>query len=231
MLSYESFLLFHALPPRCLQCLTRNISRYAADLKTLPPNIKDKLIKSLSIQGRITDSNISPVRTYVDGLSFSILLCSRLKLIVIWNGIYIVLPIIPAILPPASTKTTVKFVCEPGGEIPPCPEWLSTKTFIKTVISGCLDPEDNTPSPIEQRGTIWLLFQDANNPVTSAYLCYADYVASVWECSKEAVFKLCAFSSYTFHINSSATVFQCNAAFAGFFLGGGGGGVGQTPGW
>ncbi|KAJ6660000.1 hypothetical protein lerEdw1_018198 [Lerista edwardsae] len=43
----------------CLQCLTRNISRYAADLKTLPPNIKDKLMKSLSIQGRITDSNIS----------------------------------------------------------------------------------------------------------------------------------------------------------------------------
>ncbi|XP_066490096.1 protein AMN1 homolog isoform X2 [Tiliqua scincoides] len=45
----------------CLQCITRNISRYAADLKPLPPNIKDKLIKSLSVHGWITDSNISTI--------------------------------------------------------------------------------------------------------------------------------------------------------------------------
>uniref|UniRef100_A0A6B2F015 Protein AMN1 homolog n=1 Tax=Bothriechis nigroviridis TaxID=88079 RepID=A0A6B2F015_BOTNI len=45
----------------CLHCLTRNISKYAADIKSLPPNIKDKLIKSLSIQGWITDTNISMV--------------------------------------------------------------------------------------------------------------------------------------------------------------------------
>ncbi|XP_038263599.1 protein AMN1 homolog isoform X3 [Dermochelys coriacea] len=45
----------------CLQCLTKNISRYVADIKPLPPNIKDKLIKLMSMQGRITDSNISEV--------------------------------------------------------------------------------------------------------------------------------------------------------------------------
>ncbi|KAJ7329149.1 hypothetical protein JRQ81_015323 [Phrynocephalus forsythii] len=45
----------------CLYCLTRNISRYAADIKPLPPNIKDKLIKSLSVQGWITDSNIHTI--------------------------------------------------------------------------------------------------------------------------------------------------------------------------
>ncbi|XP_060101719.1 protein AMN1 homolog [Heteronotia binoei] len=45
----------------CLYCLTENISRYAADIRPLPPNIKDRLIKSLSIQGWITDSNISMV--------------------------------------------------------------------------------------------------------------------------------------------------------------------------
>ncbi|XP_029768664.1 protein AMN1 homolog [Terrapene carolina triunguis] len=43
----------------CLQCLTKNISRYVADIKPLPPNIKDKLIKLMSMQGRITDANIS----------------------------------------------------------------------------------------------------------------------------------------------------------------------------
>ncbi|XP_061494697.1 protein AMN1 homolog isoform X2 [Rhineura floridana] len=43
---------------RSLHCLTRNVSRYAADIKPLPPNIKDKLIKSLSVQGWINDSNI-----------------------------------------------------------------------------------------------------------------------------------------------------------------------------
>ncbi|NXF09999.1 AMN1 protein, partial [Smithornis capensis] len=46
---------------RCLQCLTKNLSRYAADIKSLPPNIKDKLIKLMSRQGQITDSNISEV--------------------------------------------------------------------------------------------------------------------------------------------------------------------------
>uniref|UniRef100_A0A8C3JVL9 Protein AMN1 homolog n=1 Tax=Calidris pygmaea TaxID=425635 RepID=A0A8C3JVL9_9CHAR len=45
----------------CLQCLTKNLSRYAADIKPLPPNIKDKLIKLMSMQGQITDSNISEV--------------------------------------------------------------------------------------------------------------------------------------------------------------------------
>ncbi|XP_033018584.1 protein AMN1 homolog isoform X1 [Lacerta agilis] len=44
-----------------LHCLTRNISRYAEDIKPLPPNIKDKLIKSLSVQGWISDSNINMV--------------------------------------------------------------------------------------------------------------------------------------------------------------------------
>nr|XP_006114465.1 protein AMN1 homolog [Pelodiscus sinensis] len=46
---------------KCIQCLTKNISRYVADIKPLPPNIKDKLIKLMSMQGRITDSNISEV--------------------------------------------------------------------------------------------------------------------------------------------------------------------------
>ncbi|NWH76284.1 AMN1 protein, partial [Piaya cayana] len=41
--------------------LTKNLSRYAADIKSLPPNIKDKLIKLMSMQGQITDSNISEV--------------------------------------------------------------------------------------------------------------------------------------------------------------------------
>ncbi|XP_013028496.3 protein AMN1 homolog isoform X4 [Anser cygnoides] len=46
---------------RCIQCLTKNVSRYIADIKPLPPNIKDKLIKLMSMQGQITDSNISEV--------------------------------------------------------------------------------------------------------------------------------------------------------------------------
>ncbi|NXL83436.1 AMN1 protein, partial [Alectura lathami] len=45
----------------CLQCLTKNLSRYTADIKMLPPNIKDKLIRLMSRQGQITDSNISEV--------------------------------------------------------------------------------------------------------------------------------------------------------------------------
>ncbi|KAM4784055.1 protein AMN1 homolog isoform 2-T2 [Cyanocitta cristata] len=45
----------------CVQCLTKNLSRYSADIKSLPPNIKDKLIKLMSRQGQITDANISEV--------------------------------------------------------------------------------------------------------------------------------------------------------------------------
>ncbi|NWU94430.1 AMN1 protein, partial [Upupa epops] len=45
----------------CLRCLVKNLSRYAADIKSLPPNIKDKLIKLMSREGQITDSNISEV--------------------------------------------------------------------------------------------------------------------------------------------------------------------------
>jgi hypothetical protein len=41
-----------------------NISRYITDIKPLPPNIKDRLIKIMSTQGRITDSNISEVRVH-----------------------------------------------------------------------------------------------------------------------------------------------------------------------
>lgn len=40
----------------------KNISRYITDIKPLPPNIKDRLIKIMSLQGQITDSNISEVR-------------------------------------------------------------------------------------------------------------------------------------------------------------------------
>lgn len=49
---------------RCLQSLTKNLSRYFADLKALPPNIKDKLIKLMSRQGQITDANIGEVRIH-----------------------------------------------------------------------------------------------------------------------------------------------------------------------
>uniref|UniRef100_A0A5F8GDP2 Protein AMN1 homolog n=1 Tax=Monodelphis domestica TaxID=13616 RepID=A0A5F8GDP2_MONDO len=45
----------------CLWCLVKNISRYVTDIKLLPPNIKDKMIKIMSFQGRITDSNISEI--------------------------------------------------------------------------------------------------------------------------------------------------------------------------
>ncbi|XP_020831450.1 protein AMN1 homolog isoform X3 [Phascolarctos cinereus] len=45
----------------CLWCLMKNISRYVTDIKLLPPNIKDKMIKIMSFQGRITDSNISEI--------------------------------------------------------------------------------------------------------------------------------------------------------------------------
>uniref|UniRef100_A0A8C7E261 Antagonist of mitotic exit network 1 homolog n=1 Tax=Naja naja TaxID=35670 RepID=A0A8C7E261_NAJNA len=59
--SYGGGGMVRSLLELCLHCLTRNISRYAADIKSLPPNIKDKLIKSLSIQGWITDTNISMI--------------------------------------------------------------------------------------------------------------------------------------------------------------------------
>ncbi|XP_041591512.1 protein AMN1 homolog [Vulpes lagopus] len=42
----------------CLWCFMKNISRYITDIKPLPPNIKDRLIKIMSTQGQITDSNI-----------------------------------------------------------------------------------------------------------------------------------------------------------------------------
>nr|XP_015006880.2 protein AMN1 homolog isoform X1 [Macaca mulatta] len=45
----------------CLWCFMKNISRYLTDIKPLPPNIKDRLIKIMSMQGRITDSNISEI--------------------------------------------------------------------------------------------------------------------------------------------------------------------------
>ncbi|XP_044083754.1 protein AMN1 homolog isoform X3 [Mustela nigripes] len=45
----------------CLWCFMKNISRYITDIKPLPPNIKDRLIKIMSIQGQITDSNISEI--------------------------------------------------------------------------------------------------------------------------------------------------------------------------
>ncbi|KAB0397480.1 hypothetical protein E2I00_019716, partial [Balaenoptera physalus] len=36
-----------------------NISRYITDVKPLPPNIKDRLLKIMSVQGQITNSNIN----------------------------------------------------------------------------------------------------------------------------------------------------------------------------
>ncbi|KAM9073522.1 protein AMN1 homolog isoform X1 [Balaenoptera ricei] len=45
----------------CLWCFMKNISRYITDIKPLPPNIKDRLIKIMSVQGQITDSNISEI--------------------------------------------------------------------------------------------------------------------------------------------------------------------------
>ncbi|XP_075066407.1 protein AMN1 homolog isoform X1 [Mixophyes fleayi] len=46
---------------RCLICLSRNISRYESEIEPLPPNLKDKLIKLLCVQGLLTDSNIGQV--------------------------------------------------------------------------------------------------------------------------------------------------------------------------
>lgn len=68
-------LLYCVLYFRCLRCLIINISRYISDIKYLPPNIKDRLIKIMSTRGRITDSNINEVRM----CSYKILLhCSDL---------------------------------------------------------------------------------------------------------------------------------------------------------
>lgn len=46
---------------RCLVCLIKNLSRYEADLEPLPPHLKDKLIKLLTVQGLLTDANIGRV--------------------------------------------------------------------------------------------------------------------------------------------------------------------------
>ncbi|XP_072256353.1 protein AMN1 homolog isoform X4 [Pyxicephalus adspersus] len=46
---------------RCLICLSRNLTRYESEIEPLPPNLKDKLIKLLCVQGLLTDSNISRV--------------------------------------------------------------------------------------------------------------------------------------------------------------------------
>ena len=53
------------LPDLCLWCFMKDISRYITDIKPLPPKIKDRLIKIMSVQGQITDSNISEVRKYI----------------------------------------------------------------------------------------------------------------------------------------------------------------------
>ena len=49
------------LPDLCLWCFMKGISRYITDIKPLTPNIKDRLIKIMSVQGQITDSNISEI--------------------------------------------------------------------------------------------------------------------------------------------------------------------------
>ncbi|XP_078424618.1 protein AMN1 homolog isoform X2 [Cetorhinus maximus] len=45
----------------CIYSLVKSLSRYAADLQTLPPNLKDKLIKIMSAHGIITDENMHQV--------------------------------------------------------------------------------------------------------------------------------------------------------------------------
>ncbi|XP_074050880.1 protein AMN1 homolog isoform X7 [Macrotis lagotis] len=59
ILIIENF--FTAWHKRCLWCLMKDISRYVTDIKLMPPNIKDKMIKIMSFQGQITDSNISEI--------------------------------------------------------------------------------------------------------------------------------------------------------------------------
>ncbi|XP_060050606.1 protein AMN1 homolog isoform X5 [Erinaceus europaeus] len=48
-----------SLLDKCLWYFVRNISRYITEVKSLPPNIKDRLLKIMSLEGQITDSNIS----------------------------------------------------------------------------------------------------------------------------------------------------------------------------
>ncbi|XP_073477966.1 protein AMN1 homolog isoform X3 [Aquarana catesbeiana] len=43
---------------RCLICLSKNLARYESEIEPLPPNLKDKLIKLLCVQGLLTDANI-----------------------------------------------------------------------------------------------------------------------------------------------------------------------------
>ncbi|XP_051886774.1 protein AMN1 homolog isoform X3 [Pristis pectinata] len=45
----------------CLCSLVKLLPRYATDVQSLPPNLKDKLIKIMSLQGIITDENMSQV--------------------------------------------------------------------------------------------------------------------------------------------------------------------------
>ncbi|XP_054447251.1 protein AMN1 homolog [Pteronotus mesoamericanus] len=51
----------HKLLDLCLWYFTKNISRYITDIKLLPPGIKDRLIRIMSVKGQITDSNISEI--------------------------------------------------------------------------------------------------------------------------------------------------------------------------
>ncbi|XP_033889448.1 protein AMN1 homolog isoform X1 [Acipenser ruthenus] len=44
---------------RCISCLANYTSKYHTDIKTLPPNIKDNLLKIMSSHGTVTDTNIS----------------------------------------------------------------------------------------------------------------------------------------------------------------------------
>ncbi|KAK1167165.1 hypothetical protein AOXY_G11839 [Acipenser oxyrinchus oxyrinchus] len=43
----------------CISCLANYTSKYHTDIKTLPPNIKDNLLKIMSNHGTVTDTNIS----------------------------------------------------------------------------------------------------------------------------------------------------------------------------
>ncbi|XP_006002188.1 protein AMN1 homolog [Latimeria chalumnae] len=42
-----------------LYCFFKHVSKYSTEIASLPPNIKDRLIKRMSLQGSVTDSNIS----------------------------------------------------------------------------------------------------------------------------------------------------------------------------
>ncbi|XP_049639803.1 protein AMN1 homolog [Suncus etruscus] len=45
----------------CLWYFAKNISRYITEVRPLPPNIKDRLLKIMSLEGQITDCNISEI--------------------------------------------------------------------------------------------------------------------------------------------------------------------------